>query len=49
MVVLGPAGPSSGLKAVISKITTTNKNASKRPGRIPAMNNLPMLSSVRIA
>ena len=48
-VVLGPTGPCSGFRVVTIRITTTNKSANNMPGNIPAMNSLPMLSSVRMA
>ena len=47
--VRGPTGPSVGFMAVTMAIVATNRSDSRIPGRMPAMNSLPMLSSVRIA
>ena len=46
---LGPAGPSDGRNTVIAVTTMTKNSARMMPGRMPAMNSLPMLCSVRMA
>ncbi len=46
--VLGPRGPSSGLRLVHMRMLTTMRAVRRMPGRIPAMKSSPMDCSVRM-